>query len=324
MKGDVTMAYTQKIRAKNAPLLVQDRTYKLQKTVSNTASCTGVGVHSGSPVTITLKPAPADHGIQFVRTDASPKGVSIMAHWKNVVDTRLCSKIGNADGTVVSTVEHLMAALAGCEIDNAIVEINGPEVPIMDGSAAPFVFLVECAGVVEQSLPRRAIRVLKEISVSHNGTSATLSPAQGFSLSFDFATPGRATNITQNFTFQETHCFKKLLARARTFGFYEDVEYLRAAGLARGGSLANAVVIKDGQVLNVQGLRYEDELVRHKLLDAVGDLYLAGMPLQAHYHGVCAGHALNHKLLMALFADESAWEIVKVPGDRLLELAKVS
>lgn len=287
--------------------------FEQQRTIANSVRCTGVGVHSGSPVTLILKPAPVDSGITFVRTDLAPKGVAIKASWENVVDTRLCSKLGNSEGVTIGTVEHLMAALRGCGIDNAVVELNGPEVPIMDGSASPFIFLIECAGILLQTFPRRVIEVLKEVSVEKNGAKATLSPSNHFSLTFDFQTPGRSVNLVQSFHFGGTKdCFKKSLSRARTFGFYEDVEYLREAGLAQGGSLDNAVVIKDGQVMNATGLRYDDEMVRHKALDAVGDLFLAGAPVLGHFHGDCSGHDLNHRLVKKLMSDPTNWHFVKV------------
>ena len=299
--------------------------WEQQQTIAQTVNCTGVGVHSGSPVTLTLKSAPVDSGITFVRTDLAPKGVAIKASWENVVDTKLCTKLGNSEGVTIGTVEHLMAALRGCGIDNVVAEINGPEVPIMDGSSSPFIFLIECAGTLRQTFPRRVIEVLKEISVENSTGKATLSPCDHFALTFDFATPGRSVNIKQTFQFGGTKdCFKKSLSRARTFGFYEDVEYLRSAGLAQGGSLDNAVVIKDGIVMNEKGLRYDDEMVRHKALDAIGDLYLAGTPLLGHFHGECSGHDTNYRLLKELFSDDSNWRYVKVAEESANQHKKIA
>jgi UDP-3-O-[3-hydroxymyristoyl] N-acetylglucosamine deacetylase len=206
-----------------------------------------------------------------------------------------------------------MAALAGLEIDNVLVEIDGPEVPVMDGSAAPFVFLIECAGTIEQDAPRRAIKVLKPVSVGENGKSASLTPDDGFSMSFaiDFASGAISR---QDITIAlDPDSFKADISRARTFGFLHEVDQMRAAGLARGGSLDNAIVIQGDQVLNREGLRYVDEFVRHKVLDALGDLYLAGAPIIGHFRGVRSGHALNRRLLEALFADHSAWCFAELP-----------
>ena len=206
-----------------------------------------------------------------------------------------------------------MAALYGCSIDNVIIEINGPEVPIMDGSSAPFVFLIESSGILEQSLARKSLVVLKEVSVEHNGGTSTLSPAENFSLSFDFASPDRKGMSEDTFTFYPASGnFKLDIARARTFGFYEDIEKLRAHGLARGGSLDNAIVIQDGKVLNEEGLRYNNELVRHKMLDVLGDLYLVGHPIIGHFHAYRGGHTLNNLLLKALLSDPTAYEIREV------------
>jgi UDP-3-O-[3-hydroxymyristoyl] N-acetylglucosamine deacetylase len=278
-----------------------------QKTLKSSISCTGVALHSGEKTSMTLCPAEPDMGILFKRVDPQGLGAEIPARWDCVVDTRLCSVVGNEDGVTVGTVEHLMSALAGAGIDNCLIEIDGPEVPIMDGSAAPFLFLVECAGVVEQPAARKAIRVLKPVTVEHHGKSATLSPADGFMLDFEIDFDSDA--IRQQTLSVDLHdgIFKKEIARARTFGFMHEVEALWAAGLAKGGSLDNAVVVSGNRILNEDGLRYEDEFVRHKVLDAVGDLYLAGAPIMGAFRGVCSGHAVNNALLRALFADPEAW-----------------
>ncbi len=251
-----------------------------------------------------LRPAPPDTGIVFHRTDSA---VEIRANWANVIESPLCTVLSNGEGITVSTVEHLMAALAGAAIDNAIVELDGPEVPVMDGSAAPFLFLIECAGVAEQDAARRAIKVLKPVTVTKDGATATLVPDHGLSMSFeiDFDNPLiRRQEICVVF---DAATFKTELSRARTFGLLDEVDRLRAAGFARGGSLDNAVVVGRDQVLNIGGLRYGDEFVRHKLLDAFGDLYLAGAPLIGSFRGVRSGHAHTRLLLVALFADRDAW-----------------
>lgn len=279
-----------------------------QRTLSSRISCSGIALHSGARVTMSLVPAEPDTGIVFVRTDIEGRGARIPARWDHVVCTRLCTTVGNRDGVRVATIEHLMAALAGCGIDNAIVEVNGPEVPVMDGSAAPFVFLVECAGTVEQDAPRRAVRIRKPIAVrDEKGGTASILPADSFSIDIriDFDSP---VVSRQSLSLGLVNgAFKKELSRARTFGFLHEVEELRAAGLARGGSLDNAVVVSGDAVLNEGGLRYEDEFVRHKALDAVGDLYTAGGPIIGAFRGTCSGHRANNLLLQALFADRTAW-----------------
>ena len=278
-----------------------------QRTLKSSINCTGVALHAGIKVSMTLKPAPVNTGIVFHRTDIKGKGALIPARWDQVVDTRMCSVLGNSDGVTVGTVEHLMAALAGCRIDNAIVEINGSEVPVMDGSASPFVFLIECAGVTEQEAPRRAIRVLKPITVRDGDKVVTLTPASGFTIDFEIDFRNTAVSHQALGLALINGTFKKELARARTFGFLHEVEALWAMGLARGGSLDNAVVVSGDKVLNEDGLRYDDEFVRHKILDAVGDLYLAGAPILGHFHGFCSGHALTNRLLRELLADPDAW-----------------
>jgi UDP-3-O-[3-hydroxymyristoyl] N-acetylglucosamine deacetylase len=253
---------------------------------------------------MTLMPGAPGTGIVFRRTDV---GCEIRARWENTVESARCTVLADSAGISVGTVEHLMAALAGAGIDNAIVELDGPEVPIMDGSAAPFVFLIECAGIAEQDTGRRAIKVLKPVSVVAQGASASLSPDCGFTMSFeiDYESPAiRRQGISMTI---DTGSFKTELSRARTFGLIEEVAHLREAGLARGGSLDNVVVVNGDQVLNSGGLRYDDEFVRHKLLDAVGDLYLAGAPIIGHFRGTRSGHSHTRLLLATLFADPEAW-----------------
>lgn len=278
-----------------------------QRTVKNSIHCRGVGLHSGVKTSLTLLPAPPDTGIVFRRTDLAGAGAEITAHWKNAVDSALCTTLSNREGIVVATVEHLMAAFAGAELDNVVVEIDGPEVPIMDGSAAPFVFLIECAGVREQDAPRRAIKVLKPVTVGEGAKSAALLPDHGFSMSFEIDFESRAVSRQDINLVFDSETFKAEISRARTFGFLHDLDRMRAAGLARGGSLDNAVVVSGDIILNEGGLRYADEFVRHKLLDALGDCYLAGYPLIGHFHGQRSGHSLNRKVLEALFADPDAW-----------------
>lgn len=275
-----------------------------QQTLKTAIRCRGIGLHSGCKVAMALHPAPPDCGIVFRRIGSAAE---IRASWIHTVDSPLCTVLSNGEGMSIATVEHLMAALAGAAIDNVVVELDGPEVPIMDGSAAPFLFLIECAGIVEQDAPRRAVKVLKPVTITADEASATLAPDYGFSMSFeiDFDNPLiRRQEIRLVF---DADTFKTELSRARTFGLLDDVNRLRAAGFARGGSLDNAVVVGRDQVLNIGGLRYVNEFVRHKLLDAFGDLYLAGGPLVGAFRGVRSGHAHNRRLLATLFADPEAW-----------------
>ena len=288
-----------------------------QHTLKHRISCTGVGLHSGKRVAMTLLPAPPGTGVVFQRTDLDDDIYRVPALWDHVCDTTLCSTISNDSGVRVATVEHLMAALAGCEIDNVLVELDGPEVPIMDGSAAPFVFLIECAGSVAQDAARRVVRVVKDISVEDRNRLVKLSPGDGFtvSLEIDFDNPHVARQ-TQCFDVNGL-TFKDELCRARTFGFENDIEEMRNLGLAQGGSLQNAIVVGENGIINEGGLRYDDEFLRHKALDAVGDLYLAGAPIMGSYQGIRAGHGMNNALLRALFADLDAWEMVETSTDGL-------
>jgi UDP-3-O-[3-hydroxymyristoyl] N-acetylglucosamine deacetylase len=281
-----------------------------QKTLKTAIGCTGVGLHTGAKVSMTLKPAAPGHGIVFMRTDLAGKAARIPATWQNVIDTRMCTALGNAEGGRVGTVEHLMAALYGCEIDNAVIELDGPEVPVMDGSAAPFVFLIECAGTVDQAAVRRVIEVQREVTVEDGDCRITVAPAAGFELDFeiDFGNTAVARQICR--LDLRGGAFKADLARARTFGFVQDIDRLQAAGLARGGSRDNAVVISGNRILNQDGLRYEDEFVRHKMLDCVGDLYLAGAPILGRVTALRSGHRHNNRLLAALFADTAAFRHV--------------
>ncbi len=288
-----------------------------QKTLKTAINCSGIALHSGEKVSITLKPAPADTGILFKRIDIAGRGAEIKATFDNVIETTLCTKIGNAEGVSVATIEHLMAALSGCGIDNLIVEINAPEMPVMDGSAAPFVFLIECAGIQELDAPRKAIRIEKPVSVEDNGRFAGYQPGKGsvldVTIEFDDPTIGRQEHIVH----MGRGVFKEELARARTFCRLQEVEFMRSQGLARGGSLDNAVVVSADGVMNEGGVRFENECVRHKILDAVGDLALAGMPIIGHFTGICSGHYMNNQLLRALMADQDAWSIVPMTQDDL-------
>lgn len=293
-----------------------------QTTLKNHIHCSGIGLHSGSKISMALYPAEADTGIVFRRVDISGHHAVIPARFDRVADTRLCTTLANEDGVTIATVEHLMAALAGCEIDNVIVEVKGGEVPIMDGSAEPFVFLIECAGSVELDAPRRVVQVTREVSILEEAGEASLSPAglDRSGLTIDLNIDFKNTAIgRQNLTVTvSSNSFKNEICRARTFGFLEDVEALRQAGLAQGGSLDNAVVISGSEVLNEGGLRFEDEFVRHKILDCIGDLYLAGNPLVGTFSGLRTGHDLHNKLLRRLFADRSAWNLI--PLDEYVEM----
>ena len=281
-----------------------------QRTLKNTIRATGVGLHSGKKVYLTLKPAPIDSGIVFVRTDLEP-AVEIAARAENVGETMLSTTLVKS-GVKVATVEHLLSAMAGLGVDNAYVDVTAPEIPIMDGSAAPFVFLLQSAGLVEQHAPKKFIRVKREVTVTDGDKSATFLPLEGFKISFgiDFDHPvfkHRAATTEIDFS---TTSFVREISRARTFGFVEEIEYLRSKGLARGGSMDNAIVIDDYKVLNNDGLRYEDEFVKHKVLDAIGDLYLLGYSLIGEYQAFKSGHALNNQALRTLISQKDAWEMV--------------
>ncbi len=284
---------------------------KPQQTLAKQISCAGTGLHSGMTVHMTILPAAPNTGIVFRRSDidtGDEAARDIPAHAEAVTDTWLGTTIRNEAGTAVSTIEHLMAALAGCGIDNAIVEVDAPEVPVMDGSSAPFVRLIECAGVEQQGSPRRYLRILRRVEVGDGDRRAILEPHEGSRLDFEIDFPTRAIG-RQSFGFDVAEAgFKNDIASARTFGFVKDVDALHEAGLALGAALENTVAIDNDEVVNEGGLRFDDEFVRHKVLDAVGDLYLAGVPFVGRYCGVKAGHALNNQLVRALFADPDAFE----------------
>ncbi len=281
-----------------------------QRTLKNVIKATGVGLHSGEKVYLTLRPAPVNHGIVFRRTDLDPV-VNIKANAYHVCDTRLSTTLGQGDARI-STVEHLLSALAGLGVDNALIDVSAPELPIMDGSASPFVFLIQSAGMVEQHAAKHYIRIKKTIRVEDGDKWTEFRPYNGFKISFDidFAHPAlKRTEQTTEIDFSN-QSFIKEISRARTFGFMQDLEHLRKNNLALGGSLDNAIVMDDYRVLNEDGLRYPDEFVKHKVLDAIGDLYLLGHSLIGEFKGYKSGHALNNKLLRALNAEQSAWEMV--------------
>jgi len=281
-----------------------------QRTLKNVIRATGVGLHTGEKVYLTLRPAPSDTGIIFRRVDL-PEPVDIRACPENVSDTRLSTTL-ECNGARVSTVEHLMSAFAGLGIDNAYVDLTAAEVPIMDGSAGPFVFLVQSAGIAEQSAPKRFMRIKKKIRLEEADKWACFEPFEGFKVSFaiEFNHP-TFRNSTQNASVDfSTTSFVREVSRARTFGFMGDLEALRAAGLARGGGLDNAIVLDEYRILNDDGLRYEDEFVKHKVLDAIGDLYLLGHPLIGAFSAHKSGHSLNNRLLRELVMNQEAWELI--------------
>ncbi len=295
-----------------------------QRTIKSLTRAVGVGVHSGQKVELTLRPAPTDSGIVFRRVDL-PTPVEILVNALAVSDTRMASTIspgGDPGAPKVQTIEHLMSACAGLGIDNLVVDISGDEVPILDGSAASFVFLLQSAGIELQSAPKRFIRVLKPVEL-REGEGATLKwarlePYDGYKLSFEIEFDHPVVNATgQRVEFDMgSGRYKRDIARARTFGFTKDVEMMRTRGLGLGGSMDNVIVVDDLRVLNSEGLRYADEFVKHKILDAIGDLHIAGRPMLAHYVAFKSGHALNNRLLRKLLADTSAWDSVTFDDER--------
>jgi len=284
-----------------------------QRTLKHAIRCSGIGLHSGHKVGLWLKPAPEDSGIVFHRINGDSR-VEIPARAEFVTDTRMCTSLGR-DGASIATVEHLLSAMAGLGIDNAVIEVDGPEVPIMDGSSAPFVFLIQCAGIREQSAAKKVLRIVKKVTVEDGDRRCSLHPAAGFKVSYllDYDHPllrERAASI--DFT---TQAYTREVARARTFGFLHEIEAMQKAGLALGGSLENAIVLDAFRVVNDGGLRYEDECVRHKILDTVGDLSLSGYPVVGAFTGERTGHDMNHRLVTALLADESAWRIEELQAE---------
>jgi len=287
---------------KTAPLVCE-------KTVASICEIKGIGVHSGLEATLKISPT-SNGGIVFIRIDRNC--AEIQASWQSVADTRFCTTIANAEGVTVSTVEHLMAAFSALGIDHARVEINGSELPIMDGSAEPFIEALLKAGVRALSTPRTFIRVLKEVTAEENGRVATLSPSQDFEVTLDFDFGGRLDMTPQHFHYKaETTSFESDISKARTFGLLEDAQKMWAAGLSKGASLENTLVFDQGKVMNEDGMRYDDECVRHKVLDVIGDLHLAGGKILGHVRAASTGHGLNHKLLVALFSNPENYQIEK-------------
>jgi len=286
-----------------------------QRTLKHTIRCSGIGLHSGHKVELSLKPAPENTGIVFHRI-VDGDCVEIPARTEYVADTRMCTTLGK--GRVrIATVEHLLSAMAGLGIDNAIVEVGGSEVPIMDGSSAPFVFLIQCAGIQEQNAPKKVLRILKKVSVEEGEKRCSLHPSTGFKVSYllDYDHPLlRSRKASVDFS---TQAYTREVSRARTFGFLHEIEALQKAGLALGGSLENAIVLDSFRVMNEGGLRYEDECVRHKILDTVGDLALAGYPVVGTFEGERTGHDMNHRLVGALLADTSAWRVEELKVDAM-------
>ncbi len=288
-----------------------------QRTLQHPIRCSGIGLHSGHKVELSLRPAPENTGIVFHRM-VDGQCVKIPARAEYVTDTRMCTTLGK-DHVRIATVEHLLSAMAGLGIDNAVVEVGGSEVPIMDGSSAPFVFLIQCAGIQEQSAPKKVLRILKKVSMQEDEKRCALYPAAGFRVSYmlDYDHPLlRKRKSSVDFSSQ---AYTREVARARTFGFLHEIEALQKAGLALGGSLENAIVLDAFRVVNEGGLRYEDECVRHKILDTVGDLALAGYPVVGAFEGERTGHDMNHRLVKALLADTSAWRIEELKEDTLAD-----
>ncbi len=281
-----------------------------QRTIKESVECVGIGLHTGKKVSLKLRPAPVNTGIVFIRTDLAGSP-SIKACVENVVDTTHATTIAQ-NNVKVSTIEHLMASMAGLGIDNAYVEVDAPEIPIMDGSAAPFLFLLKSSGIITQNASKRFMVIKKAISVGDKSTFATLVPSKEFKLSctIDFKHP-MLRKQSYGMTFSDSF-FEKEISRARTFCFLKDVEILRARGLVKGGSLDSAVVIDDFRILNEDGLRYRDEFVRHKMLDTIGDISLLGMPVIGHFSTQKTGHALNHELAKKILASPEAWKVVEV------------
>lgn len=292
-----------------------------QRTLKNIIRATGIGLHSGEKVYLTLRPAAVDTGIVFRRMDLDPV-VEIPALAKNVGETTMSTTLVKGE-VKVDTVEHLLSAMAGLGIDNAYVELSASEVPIMDGSAGPFVFLIQSAGLEEQNAPKQFIRILREVTVEDGEKRATFVPFEGFKVGFeiDFDHPvfeGRTQTACVDFS---STSFVKEVSRARTFGFMRDIEFLRTHNLALGGSVDNAIVVDEDSVLNEDGLRYEDEFVKHKILDAIGDLYLLGKSLIGEFRGYKSGHALNNLLLRTLLEQPDAWEVVTFADSNLAPIS---
>lgn len=282
-----------------------------QKTINSQISCSNIGLHSGKKVSMTLKPAPENTGIVFNRIDiADKKQGKIAAKYDNVVQTNLGTVIANKFDVKISTIEHFMAAIWGCNIDNLIIDIDAGEVPIMDGSSAPFIFLIECAGIKNQKEARKFIEILKPVNYEKDDKFVKISPSKEFS--FDLHIDFNHKKIgKQNFSYkQDLNSFKNDISRARTFGFKHEIEQLHKMGLAKGGSLDNAILVDENGVVNKEGLRYKDEFARHKALDFIGDIYLAGHPILGHFEASKSGHGVNNEALRNLFQNKEAWRII--------------
>ena len=303
-------------------IILRDKMMIKQRTLKRIVQATGVGLHTGKKVTLTMRPAPANTGVIYRRTDLNPP-VDFPADAKSVRDTMLCTCLVNEDDVRISTVEHLNAALAGLGIDNIVIEVDAPEIPIMDGSAAPFVFLLLDAGIEELRTAKKFIRIKETVRVEDGDKWAEMRPYNGFKLDFtiDFHHPAIDAS-TQRYKLDfSAESFMSQISRARTFGFMRDIEYLQSKGLCLGGSFDCAIVVDDYRVLNDDGLRFEDEFVRHKMLDAIGDLFMCGYNIIGEFTAFKSGHALNNKLLQAVLAKESAWEFVTFEDEAKMPVA---
>ncbi|OAT34835.1 UDP-3-O-[3-hydroxymyristoyl] N-acetylglucosamine deacetylase [Proteus myxofaciens ATCC 19692] len=301
---------------------MRDKMMIKQRTLKRIVQATGVGLHTGKKVTLTMRPAPANTGVIYRRTDLNPP-VDFPSDAKSVRDTMLCTCLVNEDDVRISTVEHLNAALAGLGIDNIVIEVDAPEIPIMDGSAAPFVFLLLDAGIEELRTAKKFIRIKETVRVEDGDKWAEMRPYNGFKLDFtiDFNHPA-IDSSTQRYNLDfSAESFMSQISRARTFGFMRDIEYLQSKGLCLGGSFDCAIVVDDYRVLNDDGLRFEDEFVRHKMLDAIGDLFMCGYNIIGEFTAYKSGHALNNKLLQAVLAKESAWEFVTFEDEAEMPVA---
>ncbi|MEL7414590.1 MAG: UDP-3-O-acyl-N-acetylglucosamine deacetylase [Pseudomonadota bacterium] len=280
-----------------------------QTTLKRSVTLTGIGLHKGHPARMVIRPAVADHGIWFKRTDVTSGDQLVPAAYDSVDNTTLCTRIANADGVTVSTIEHVMAALAGLGVTNALIELDGPEVPIMDGSAAPFVERIQAVGLTRQDAQRLVIRILETVSLDEGEASARLEPADRFEMDYEIDFPDAVIGQQTRSMAVVNGAFVDHLSDSRTFCRQSDVDSLRANGLALGGSLENAIVVEDDRVVNPEGFRHADECVRHKMLDAVGDLALAGAPIIGRYSGTRAGHGVTNRLIRKLFATPGAWRV---------------
>ena len=290
-------------------MIIEAPISKKQKTLKNIIFFEGIGLHTGKSSKVKIFPAKEDMGIRFIRTDIS-KNNEIQAKWSNVSSTKLCTTISNRFDISISTIEHLMSALSGMHIDNAKIEVYGSEIPIMDGSSVQFVKLIEEAGIINQNKNRKQIKVLKKVKVEDKDCSISISPSEQFSVDFEIDFPSKVINKQSCNLKMINGNYKEDISKARTFGFEHEVDMLRDAGFARGGNLSNAIVVSENTILNKEGLRYKDEFVRHKILDSIGDLYLAGNPVVGYLTGKKSGHKLNNLLLKKLLANSSNWKYI--------------